>query len=86
MGDKTPVAVGAQDVVRRERHLRGVELFVVQHAPEGLARAQRQETELDAFDRDAAVDQGLGAVVAAARQSEPGARHDSKISAFADDR
>src|SRR5262249_26845470 len=41
-----------------------------EHAPEGLARPQRDEGEIDAFRLDPAVDQRLGAVVAPARDGE----------------
>src|SRR5262249_34069771 len=64
------VALRAQDRVGRQRHFRRVELAVIEHAPEGLARPQRDEGEIDAFRLDPAVDQRLGAVVAPARDGE----------------
>ena len=69
-GDEARVAFGAQDGVGRQRHFRAVELGVIEHAPERFARAQRQKGEIDAFDRHAAVDQRLRAVIAAAGNRE----------------
>ena len=69
-GDEPRVTLRAQDRVGRQRHFRAVELSVIEHAPERLARAQRNESQIDAFGLDPAVDQRLGAVVTAAGQCE----------------
>src|SRR5439155_548428 len=45
-GDEARIALGAQDAVGGKRHLGGVELLVVEHAPEGLARPQCKVVQL----------------------------------------
>src|ERR1700730_3022899 len=79
-GDEPRVALRAQDGVGRQRHFRDVELFVIEHAPERLARPQRNEGQVDALGLNAAVDQRLGAVVAAAGHSEFELGHGEKLS------
>src|SRR5580704_14438048 len=69
-GDEPRVALRAQDRIGRQRHFRAVELFVIEHAPERLARPQRNECQIDAFGLDPAIDQRLGAVVTAAGHGE----------------
>src|SRR5262245_53984741 len=43
---------------------------MVEHAPEGLARAQREECQVYAFDLYPSVDQRLGAIVTAAGEGQ----------------
>ncbi len=53
--DEGRIALAQQGRVVRQRHLGGVELAVLQHAPEDLGRLQRQVDEVDAFRRERAV-------------------------------
>src|SRR5580700_847421 len=69
-GDEPRVALRAQDRIGRQRHFRAVELFVIEHAPERLARPQRNECQVDAFGLDPSVDQRLRAVVTTAGKSQ----------------
>jgi hypothetical protein len=74
--DERRVAVAHQARVVRQRHLRGVEFLVLQHAPEDLGRLQRDVVEIDAVRLDRAVAQGLGAVVRTAGEVETQIGHE----------
>src|SRR5262249_20304908 len=43
---------------------------MVEHAPEGLARAQREECQVYAFDLHPSVDQRLGAIITATGEGQ----------------
>src|SRR5882724_69989 len=70
------MAAADQAGVVRQRHLRDVELLILQHAPEDFRRLQCDVIELDALGRDGAVAQRLGAVIGSASQGEPQIGHD----------
>src|SRR5262249_37190238 len=56
--------------IGRERHFRYVELPMVEHAPESLARAQREECQVYAFGLHPSVDQRLGAIITATGEGQ----------------
>src|SRR5258705_9628908 len=53
--------------VARERQLRDVEFLIAEGAKENLLRIQRQVGDVAAFHLDAAIPDGAGAIVIAAR-------------------
>ena len=69
-GRERALAPGGHGDVVGQRHLGGVELLVVPHAPEDLLGLHRQVVEGDADGIQRAVLQRLGAVVVAARQCQ----------------
>src|SRR5262249_57650280 len=64
------IRFGAENGIGRERHFRYVELAVIEHAPEGLARAQREECQVYALGPYPSVDQRLGAIVTATGEGQ----------------
>src|SRR4029453_15876842 len=68
--DEARISFRAQNRVGRERHFGCVKLAVVEHAPEGLARAQREECQIYAFGLHPSVDQRLGAIVTATGEGQ----------------
>jgi len=78
------VAAVHQRGVVRQRHLGGVELLVLQHAPEDLRRLQRDVIEVDALRLDRSVPQRLRAVVGPAGQGQSQVAHShAPVSLFA---
>jgi hypothetical protein len=71
--DERPVGRQQRQDVRRQRHLRHVELPVAQHPEEGLLGTERQAGQLQPLRPDPAVEQRGHAVVAAhgERQRQP---------------
>jgi hypothetical protein len=72
-----------RDRVRRERHLRHVELAVAQHPVEGLLDRERQVDELDALGHDAAVAQRARSVVVEAGKAQAEAHRSEHADAVA---
>ena len=68
--DERTCAAALQRRIGGERQLRYVELLLLQHARERLARPHHLDVEIDAFGLDAAVDQRAGAVVIPAGKCE----------------
>ncbi len=69
------LAAALERRVGGERELRDLELLVVQHALERLARAQDPDVEIDAFGFHPTVDQRAGAIVVPAGECELEVRH-----------
>ena len=69
--------------VARERKLRDVEFLVAEGAKEDLFRIKRQVGDLAAFHLDAAVPDGAGAVVVAARNGYRHLHHRGLLTGFA---
>src|SRR4029453_191419 len=68
--DEARISFRAQNRIGRERHFGYVKLAVVEHAPEGLARAQREECQLYAFGLHPSVNQRLGAIITATGEGQ----------------
>ena len=77
--DERRIALAQQGRVVRQRHLGGVEFAVLQHAPENLGGLQRQVDEVDAFRRERAVAQRLGAVIGPAREGQAQLGHERSL-------
>src|SRR5689334_8106298 len=73
--DEMPLVLEERDRVRRQRHLRHVELAVPQHAKEGLLDGHVEVREVDAVGLDAALEQAARAVVVPATEGEPEPGH-----------
>src|SRR4030095_1693635 len=66
-GDESTIALAKRDHVIRQRHLRSVELFVVEHAQKYLRRWRNvYELEIDTIHCGSAVDQRPRMVIVAA--------------------
>ena len=78
------LAAALERRVGGERELRDLELLVVQHALERLARAQDPDVEIDAFGFHPTVDQRAGAIVVPAGERELEVRHQDVSKATCD--
>jgi hypothetical protein len=68
--DEAVVAVRQRHHQRRHRHLADVEVAELELAPEDLRRMRRRDHEVDAVDRDAAVDDRPGARIGGEADAE----------------
>ncbi len=73
--DKRTVRMEERQHIRRQRHLRDVELTVAQHPEECLLDRKRQAIEVHAFGRHAAFEQRTRTVVVPAGQCQREFRH-----------
>ena len=73
--DERRVFAEERERVRRQRHLRHVELAMPQHAKEGFFHRQVQIVQIDAVDGDAAFEQRARSIVIPAGQRELEFRH-----------